>query len=251
MKRRTFITGLGSAVAWSMVARAQQAALPVIGFVDGGSDESRARPAAAFRRGLGEVGYVEGQNVIIQYHWLEGQYDRAAALIADLVRRHVAVIATPGSATIAIAARAATATVPIVFGVGDNPVKLGRQPCSAGWPRNWRKFSRRGSRCQATGAPACTGAQGSSCRCDSQSLKPHERGGDLAGGTSSRTDPWASNNCLLCRHKPRDQCSLCRPCGRTSRRALRRWGRLLCQPGGAVCQSRRPRPHSGVLWATR
>ena len=125
MKRRTFIAGLGSAAAWPVVAQAQQAAMPVIGFVDGGSDESRARPAAAFRRGLGEVGYVEGQNVIIQYHWLEGQYDRAAALIADLVRRHVAVIATPGSATVAIAAKAATATVPIVFGVGEDPVKLG------------------------------------------------------------------------------------------------------------------------------
>jgi putative ABC transport system substrate-binding protein len=99
--------------------------VPVIGFVDGGSAESRARPAAAFRRGLGEAGYVEGQNVIIEYHWLESQYDRVVALIADLVRRHVAVIATPASATVAIAAKAATATVPIVFGVGEDPVKLG------------------------------------------------------------------------------------------------------------------------------
>jgi putative ABC transport system substrate-binding protein len=97
----------------------------VIGFVDGGSAESRARLAAAFRKGLGEAGYVEGQNVIIEYHWLEGQYDRLGALTADLVRRHVAVIATPGSATVAIAAKAATATVPIVFGVGEDPVKLG------------------------------------------------------------------------------------------------------------------------------
>ena len=87
MKRRTFITGVGSAAAWPVVARAQQPAMPVVGFVYTGSADAAAGNVAAFRRGLGETGYVEGQNVAVEYHWLEGRYDRLPALMADLVRR--------------------------------------------------------------------------------------------------------------------------------------------------------------------
>jgi putative tryptophan/tyrosine transport system substrate-binding protein len=124
VKRRTFIVGPGSAAAWPVVTRAQQAK-PVIAFINGGSADAMAAHASGFRKGLGETGYVEGHNVTVEYHWMEGQYDRLPALMADLVRRRVAVIATPGSTPAAIAAKAATAMIPIVFGVAEDPVKTG------------------------------------------------------------------------------------------------------------------------------
>ncbi len=125
MRRREFIRVFSSTVvAWPLAARAQQAAMPVVAFIRVGSANGSARFVAAFRKGLNETGYVEGQNVTVEYHWLEGQHDRLPALIGDLVRRHVAVIATPGIVP-SLAAKAATATIPIVFGVGDDAVRLG------------------------------------------------------------------------------------------------------------------------------
>jgi putative tryptophan/tyrosine transport system substrate-binding protein len=132
MRRREFIAGVaGTAAAspgvWPLAARGQQPGMPVVGLVllSNASPDVSAGIVAAFRKGLGETGYVDGQNATVEYHWLEGQYDGLPALMADLVRRRVAVIATPGSATAAIAAKAATAMIPIVFGVNQDPVKLG------------------------------------------------------------------------------------------------------------------------------
>jgi len=126
MRRREFIACVGStAVAWPLAARAEQPTLPIIGVVSGRSREADERNTSAFYKGLSEAGYVDGQNVTVEYHWLEGKYDRLPALMADLVRQKVAVIATTGNHAAALAAKAATATIPIVFVVGLDPVKLG------------------------------------------------------------------------------------------------------------------------------
>jgi putative ABC transport system substrate-binding protein len=125
MRRRSLITLFGGAATWPLIARAQQPAVPVIAFLNGSTADVSVGNVAAFRKGLSEMGHVEGRNVTVEYHWMHGQYDRVPELVADFVRRGTALIASPGFAPGALAAKAATTTIPIVFGVGDDPVKLG------------------------------------------------------------------------------------------------------------------------------
>jgi putative ABC transport system substrate-binding protein len=125
MRRREFVTLLGGAAAWPLAARAQQPAMPVVGFLDAGSAAERTQQVAAVRKGLADGGYQEGQNVALEFRWAEGQYSRFAELAADLVRRGVSIIVVPGAFMGARAAKAATTTIPIVFGAGGDPVKQG------------------------------------------------------------------------------------------------------------------------------
>jgi putative ABC transport system substrate-binding protein len=125
MRRREFMAVLGGAVAWPLAAHAQQPAMPVVGYLTAGTPETGANAVTAFRKGLSETGFVEGRNVTIEYRWAQNELARLPDLVADLVRRRVAIIATPGSVPAAVEAKAETTTIPIVFSTAGDPVQLG------------------------------------------------------------------------------------------------------------------------------
>src|SRR5262245_44059600 len=125
VNRRSFITKLGGAAAWPLATRAQQSEPPLVGYIGSSSAEVNVKRVAAFRKGLAETGFVEGNNVTIEFRWAQGREERMPGLVADLIQRRVAVIATPANTAGAIAAKAATSTIPIVFSAGGDPVALG------------------------------------------------------------------------------------------------------------------------------
>ena len=135
MKRREFIALLGGAATWPLAARAQQQAMPVIGYLSIRSSGTDAQFLVSFRQGLSERSFVEGRNVAVEYRYADGQPDRLASLATDLVRRHVTIIVTTGGPPAALAAKDATSTIPIVFVTGGDPVREGARPelQSSGW----------------------------------------------------------------------------------------------------------------------
>ena len=249
MRRREFITLSAARPSRGRSRAGTATALPVVGFINPGSADAFARDLAAFRKGLNDTGYVEGQNVTVEYHWLEGRYDHLPALLADLVRRQVAVIATPGSTPATLAAKAATATIPIVFGVGEDPVQLGlvaslarpggnatginffSQEVMAKRLRLLHDLIPKAVRVAVLVNPANVSTTESTIT-GSAGSRPHHR---AANPDTQRHYDW------------RDRCGLCHLCARAPRCSLCRSRRILHQPRRAICHLDGARQDSSVF----
>ena len=197
MRRRSFIAALGGAAVWPMMARGQQPAMPVIGLLSSRSAGDSVSAVAAFRAGLAETGYVEGRNVVIEFRWAEGQFDRLPALAEELVRRPVAVLAPVAGYQTPRAAQAATSTIPIVFGIGEDPVREGLVANleSTGRKYNGRYLFYRASRGQAARRIAAARPTG---RTDRPSGQPEQHARARAGARRARgcAEAWTTACCF-------------------------------------------------------
>jgi hypothetical protein len=243
MKRREFIMLLGSAVTWPLSASAQRPAMPVIGIIHAGLPQNEpGSRMTAFRQGLNESGYVEGQNVTIEYRWAEGQQDRYSELVADLIRRKVSVIATGANTP----AKGCDLDDPDrLWGwPGSGEARSGRKSRSTGRQRDGCQFLHRGARSKAARAPARNGTRDGASGRSRQSGQRHEYRVDGKRCAVGCPNPRIANSNLQGKHQPRDRRDLYKPRARADRCPLRRSRSLFQQPACAPCRPRDP------LWDT-